>query len=157
MKKKNQIEYKVEIRDGIRFMECRCCGTMSKVSPDATATTCWKCVNENFEKDFPFTPKTGYVSSGKPRGWAFMKEFVDKDGNVYHRGKEQPQLKGTLKPTVIKNKPAKKRLTKREKQKIAGDALVQIHMLKKQLAKAKYKKDVRRINSQIKKLQKLIK
>ena len=25
-----------------------------------------------------------------------MNEFVDKDGNVFHKGKEQPKLKGTL-------------------------------------------------------------
>ena len=31
-----------------------------------------------------------------------MNEFVDKDGNVFHKGKEQPKLKGTLKPTKVK-------------------------------------------------------
>ena len=40
-----------------------------------------------------------------------MNEFVDKDGNVFHKGKEQPKLKGTLKPTKVK--PPKKRKTKR--------------------------------------------
>ena len=40
-----------------------------------------------------------------------MKEFVDKDGNVFHKGKEQPDLKGTLSPTIVKpkKKPAKRR------------------------------------------------
>ena len=33
-----------------------------------------------------------------------MNEFVDKDGNVFHKGKEQPKLKGTLPPTKIKPK-----------------------------------------------------
>lgn len=32
----------------------------------------------------------------KPRGWHFMKEFVDKSGNVYYKGVEQPELKNTL-------------------------------------------------------------
>ena len=40
-----------------------------------------------------------------------MKEFVDKDGTVYHMGKEQKKLKGTLKPTKIV--PTKKKKTKR--------------------------------------------
>ena len=40
-----------------------------------------------------------------------MSEFVDKDGNVFYKGKEQPKLKGTLKPTKVK--PPKKRKTKR--------------------------------------------
>ena len=31
----------------------------------------------------------------KPRGWQFMNEFVDSEGNVYHKGKLQPHLKGT--------------------------------------------------------------
>ena len=39
-----------------------------------------------------------------------MKEFVDKDGNVFHKGKEQPKLKGTLKPTKLN--PPKKRKKK---------------------------------------------
>jgi len=46
-----------------------------------------------------------------------MAEFVDKDGTVYHKGKEVPKLKGTLKPTKIKpkkKKPAKKRRTKEQ-------------------------------------------
>ena len=49
--------------------------------------------------------------TGRPPGWHFMKEFVDKDGNVFHKGKEQPDLKGTLSPTIVKpkKKPAKRR------------------------------------------------
>ena len=86
-----------------------------------------------------------------------MNEYVDKDGNVFHKGKEQPELKGTLEPTVIKPKKVKKRLTKSEKHRIRVDALAKIHKLKRDLGKAKYKKDVRKINSEIKKLQKLIK
>ena len=35
------------------------------------------------------------VSTGRPC-WHFMNEYVDKDGNVFHKGKEQPELKGTL-------------------------------------------------------------
>ena len=55
-----------------------------------------------------------------------MNEFVDKDGNVFHKGKEQPKLKGTLKPTKVKAKKKVKRKTKdeilvaRHKEKIAA-------------------------------------
>ena len=52
--------------------------------------------------------KGGYKSTGRMRGWQFMKEFVDVQGNVFHKGKEQPKLKGTLKPT--EPKPTKKKL-----------------------------------------------
>ena len=43
-----------------------------------------------------------------------MNEFVDKDGTVYHRGVEQPKLKGTLKPTKVVAKKKTKRRTKEE-------------------------------------------
>ena len=44
--------------------------------------------------------------------WHFMNEFVDKDGNVFHKGVEQPKLKGTLKPTKV---VAKKKLKEEQK------------------------------------------
>jgi hypothetical protein len=56
------------------------------------------------------------VSTGRPAGWHFMGEFVDKDGNVFHKGKEQPKLFGTLKPTKVK--PPKKKVKRRSKQEI---------------------------------------
>ena len=43
-----------------------------------------------------------------------MNEFVDKDGNVFHKGVEQPKLKGTLKPTKVVPKKKTKRRTKEE-------------------------------------------
>jgi hypothetical protein len=43
-----------------------------------------------------------------------MAEFVDKDGTVFHKGKEQPKLKGTLPPTKVK--PVAKKKTKRRTQ-----------------------------------------
>ena len=55
------------------------------------------------------------VSSGRPAGWHFMGEFVDKDGTVFHRGKEQPKLFGTLKPTKV---VAKKRTKRRSQEEI---------------------------------------
>lgn len=155
--KKRVIKYHTEIINGVLHMECRRCGQMTPCSPNATSVLCSECVRELYEKDFPFKPNLGYVPTGRPRGWAFMKEYVDKDGNVYHRGIEQPKLKGTLKPSVIKTKPPKKRLSKKEKERIRVDALAKIHKLKKDLGKAKFKKDIKKINSEIRKLNKLIK
>ena len=148
---------KTEVIDGNLHMECRVCGSMKPVGEEAAATTCSLCVTEQFEKEFPFEANTGYKPSGKPRGWAFMKEYVDKDGNVYHRGKEQPELKGTLKATVIKVKAPKVKMTKTQRQQIKTDAFAKIHKLKKKLSKVKFKKDTKRISSEIKKLQKLVK
>jgi len=153
---KKNIKYYTEVRNGVRFMECKCCGVMESVTSNTTATTCALCVRENFNKDFPFTPAKSYVSSGRPRGWKFMKEFVDQDGTVYHKGVDQPKLKGTLPPTPKKEKVITKKLSKGQKAQLYNDTLSKIHKLKKQLAKAKFKKDQRRITSEIKKLQKSI-
>jgi hypothetical protein len=43
-----------------------------------------------------------------------MEEYVDSDGNVFHKGVEQPELKGTKEPTVIVEK---QKLSKFERQK----------------------------------------
>ena len=45
-----------------------------------------------------------------------MAEFVDKDGKVFHKGKEQPKLFGTLKPTKVKT--PKKKAKRRSKEEI---------------------------------------
>ena len=62
------------------------------------------------------TTKKSKPKTGRPAGWHYMAEFVDKDGTVYHKGKEQPKLKGTLPPTEVKprKKPTKKRRTKEQ-------------------------------------------
>ena len=68
-----------------------------------------------------------------------MNEFVDKDGNVFHKGKEQPKLKGTLKPTKVK--PPKKKVKRRTRDEILvarhKEKLAAERQLKKDLAKQK--------------------
>ena len=49
-----------------------------------------------------------------------MNEYVDVDGNVFHKGKEQPKLKGTLKPTKIKP-VTRKKVKRRSKQQMLLD------------------------------------
>ena len=46
---------------------------------------------------------------------AYQMGIVDKDGNVFHKGKEQPKLKGTLPPTKVKPRKKKKKLTADQK------------------------------------------
>jgi len=63
-----------------------------------------------------------------------MKEFVDKDGTVFHKGVEQPDLKGTLEPTiVIRTKVKTKRRTQEQ-------ILIDRHNEKKQALKKAIKK-----------------
>ena len=64
--------------------------------------------------------KKSYTPTGRPPGWHFMSEFVDKDGNVFHKGKEIKKLKGTLPPTKVVSKP-KKKIKRRSKEQILLD------------------------------------
>ena len=107
-----KMEYHSYLENGQMFMACKDCGTYERVSEETVAVRCWKCVTTVI--GFP-TEKKAYKPTGRPAGWHFMNEFVDKDGNVFHKGKEQPKLKGTLKPTKVKPRKKKKKLTADEK------------------------------------------
>ena len=153
--KKEEINYRVEYRKGsawneregalYKWMECKLCGQMAKCGEDSTAVTCHDCVQEMIG---PI--ETSYKKSDKPRGWTLMNEFVDKDGNVYHKGIEAPELKGTLEPTENSERKKSKRMTKSEKDKLITIAALQLHNLKKQLAQTRWKKDKKPILSKIK-------
>ena len=102
----------------IRYMDCKHCGAQVRnVGEDAVSVICNHCFMGLMVKKFPesaeFNAKT-YKPTGRPAGWHWMSEFVDKDGNVFHKGKEQPKLKGTLKPTKVKPPKKTKRRTKQE-------------------------------------------
>ena len=58
---------------------------------------------------------------------------ADKDGNVFHKGVEQPDLKGTLPPTKVDPKKKTKRRTKEQ-------ILIDRHNKKKQALKKAIKK-----------------
>ena len=122
MAKKLKTVYRSYTENGERFMICRnsveggrywkgnLCSHWSKVNTDTTATLCYKCVNRVTEPPV-FTAK--YTPTGRPKGWQWMSQFVDKDGKVYS--------------------------------------------LKKKLAKARFKKDKKPIEVQIRKLTRKIK
>jgi hypothetical protein len=76
------------------------------VDDNAKSVLCWKCTA------MLVPPPEEKKSSGYPRGWKFMAEFVDKDGNVYHKGEIQEHLFGTLPPTEIKEGSVKDRKKK---------------------------------------------
>ena len=101
--------------DGQHWMQCKFCCEYQKVDDGTGYITCSNCVVKIDMMKFPDTISKQKVSSGRPPGWHFMNEFVDKDGNVFHKGKEQPKLKGTLEPTKVKPRKKKKKLTADEK------------------------------------------
>ena len=47
--KKEKIIYHTEIINGERYMECKVCGAMTRVSETAAAVTCDLCVRESFQ------------------------------------------------------------------------------------------------------------
>jgi len=101
--------------DGVAYMDCKITGEpVPNVSTEAVSVISSRAFMARMDKMFPEQNKPKRVSTGRPAGWHFMNEFVDKDGNVFHKGKEQPKLKGTLPPTKIKPKKKVKRRSKEE-------------------------------------------
>ncbi len=97
--------------NGILYMCCSKCGReVSHIGEEAVSVVCSNCVCAMIPLEKPAT----YKPTGRPAGWHWMSEFVDKDGNVFHKGKEQPKLFGTLKPTKVTPPKKTKRRTKQE-------------------------------------------
>jgi len=148
MKQKDKIEYAVEYRKGTnwnqrpgamyKYMECKICGQFAAVGDDTTSVTCHDCVGEVMQAEFGGPNTQQNKPTGFHRGWRWMKEFVHKDGRVFHKGEEQIELKGTLSPTEIKERL---RLKAKQKEDVKRRASVQVHKLKKQLEKTRWKKD----------------
>ena len=114
MARKNKIEYHSYTEGTIRYMSCMTCGHYEVVGDTATGVRCSNCVMKTMMNEYPVEESKSYKPTGRPAGWHWMTEFVDKDGNVFHRGKEQPKLKGTLKPTVVKPRKITKRRTRNQ-------------------------------------------
>ena len=113
---KKKIKYNIFEENNNTFMQCKeCLSEYVQVSNNTIKSViCTKCVTRLTWPDYildKYNKKTN--QNTRPQGWHWMKEFVDKDGNVFHKGKEQPELKGTLAPTKIK--PPKKRKRKKIK------------------------------------------
>tara|TARA_R100000008_G_scaffold82075_1_gene65933 strand:+ start:691 stop:1071 length:381 start_codon:yes stop_codon:yes gene_type:complete len=123
-------------------IECSKCGRwVENVGDDTTSTICSYCVI--MAVGLPKEKET-YKPTGRPAGWHFMNEFVDKDGNVFHKGVEQPKLKGTLPPTKVSPKKKTKRRTKEQ-------ILIDRHNKKKAALKKAVKKQKDFLNHNISK------
>lgn len=113
MLKKHKIDSFNRSQPNFKYLFCDC-GEREKVGYEIISVQCSRCTMTKIP--MPAIKETQiHISSGKPQGWHFMKEFIDKDGNVYHRGIEQPKLKGTLNPTKIIKKSKKIHKTKEQK------------------------------------------
>ena len=99
--------------NGVAYMDCKITGEpVANVSTEAVSVIGSRAVTGRvgIPKEKPRREPTG-----RPAGWHFMKEFVDKWGNVFHKGVEQPDLKGTRPVTLSK---AKKKILRRTKEEI---------------------------------------
>ena len=105
-----------EDESGQKWLQCKFCCEYQKVDDKISAITCSSCVTkiDMIQNPESFQNKK-YKPNVRPAGWHWMAEYVDKDGNVFHKGKEQPELKGTLKPTKIKPRKKKNKLTADQK------------------------------------------
>ena len=91
-----------------KAMECQKCGrVVENIGELAVKVTCSYCTM--MMVGLPEETKSTYKPTGRPAGWHWMNEFVDVDGNVFHKGKEVPKLKGTLSPTKVKRKKIRRR------------------------------------------------
>tara|TARA_R100001594_G_scaffold90515_1_gene124914 strand:+ start:174 stop:596 length:423 start_codon:yes stop_codon:yes gene_type:complete len=131
MKKKQYITFKEK---GVTYMQCKSCNDYVNVSENTTAVTCGTC--NAIKIPWPKVAKER-VSSGRPSGWHFMNEFVDKEGNVFHKGVEQPKLKGTLPPTKVKKSKKRVKVNKDSKMFAQAKAYKEKQKLKKALNKQK--------------------
>lgn len=127
------------------MFDCSRCQTpMHNIGHNVVSAVCWECCIEVYWGK----PPAGRQKSDKPPGWKFMKMYVHTDGTVYHKGIEQPQLKGTVEPTTIQPKNKKKKLTQQEKL----DLNIAIAKLKAKLKKTNAAKDRKVIEKEIKTL-----
>ena len=103
--------------NGQGWLQCKFCCEYQKVDNVDGYITCSSCVLKMDLIKYPETAitKQQKPKTGRPAGWHWMNEYVDKNGNVFHKGKEQPELKGTLKPTKVKPRKKKKKLTEDQK------------------------------------------
>lgn len=96
---------------GNKRMTCKKCGEWVSVAQDCKSVECSRCV----AKMVPWDEDTAPAEKIGPRGWHLRKVFVHEDGRVFHKGVEQPKLKGTLPPTKIE---VKKKTVKEKRKKI---------------------------------------
>lgn len=120
------------------------CGEEVEIDSEMESGICWRCTQKMSppEKRLIKKDKTNGDENKirRPRGWKLYKEFVDSEGNVFHKGIEQPKLKGTKKPTEIK--PTKKKSAfQRERDRIEKQKrLAEKHKKKQEKISGKSKK-----------------
>ncbi len=137
-----------------KTLECKVCGTfVHNVGDSVVAITCHECVSDMMRQYDEPLKKRQVAAQGYPKGWRFMKQFVHANGTVYFKGVEQPDLKGKYDATPIVVKPKKSKAQKAQEK---ADAMKRYSELKKLLKKETRKGATKKIESELKRLQKQI-
>ena len=129
---------------GVAYMDCKQTGdpvpnvSVSSVSALGSRAVMHKCLGllSDSERKRLFGVSKRGSASPRPRGWKWMKEFVDEQGNVYHKGIEQPKLKGTLKATDVAAIKAKQKMNKEKRAVAENKKLLKMAAEKKEMKKA---------------------
>jgi hypothetical protein len=83
-----------------------CAEELVEVDESTVAVTCWRCAQKKVEPPI-FKQPVAPDGPKRARGYHLMPLYIDPAGNVFHKGVERPELKGTLEPTPIKAKKTK--------------------------------------------------
>jgi hypothetical protein len=121
------------------------CNSIVSVAETTERVICWACVVRLLGN--PAIKNEAPKNVGFPRGWKFMNEFIDKDGNVYHKGVLVPELKNTKTPSKVKSV---KKKTKKDKE-------VNFDEIKTLKSKIKAEKDLKKKRKLELKLSEIIK
>jgi len=159
----------------MKNLRCKHCNKIVyNVGDNAKSVICNECVQKKLFKQFGFPEVDKKIKSTKPRGWQFMGEFTDLNGDYYEKGKlikEKTKKTPTLhrkdyEKKVESKSKSKKRITKKEKEALFQQAVIlQKNILKKidklnsiekkskdnKLTLKNLKNDLKVINKQIKK------
>lgn len=157
-KRKSKIKVKSKLGNSLKSLKCsnnmpggkywfgRYCNRSVLVDENTDVVTCFRCVAINVGPPEEDKPKIK-----RARGWKFMAEYVDCEGNVFHKGVEQKHLKGTLPETMIspkKSKP-KPKINKENNFNIK----IKVGTLKKKLKNESNPKEIKKIEAAIRKLE----
>ena len=129
---------RLKIEHKRKWLTCTTCTRDVEVDENVIAVKCPICTC----KMAPLEKRLTKAQSDKPAGWRFMAEFVDKDGNVYFFGEEQPKLKGKKEVSdvdAIREEQKKKRKVTKGKKELRAQ-MKEARMIKQHEKKMKAKK-----------------
>ena len=129
---------------GVAYMDCRQTGdpvanvSLTSISVLGSRALSKKCISllSETERKKLFGVSSRSSGPSRPRGWRWLAEFVDSDGNVFVKGVEKPELKGTLPVTDVAAIKARQKANKEKRVAAEQKKLLKMAAEKKELKKA---------------------